>query len=96
MPGTAPASAEQQKQLRSLTVREREVLIQVAGGHSNAEIAGEMFLAEATVKTHISNLLAKIQVRDRVQAVVFAYESGLILPGENTADASAAHPAHPA
>ncbi|MET4061739.1 DNA-binding NarL/FixJ family response regulator [Arthrobacter sp. UYP6] len=82
----APASAAQQKLLDSLTSREREVLIQVAGGRSNAEIAGEMFLAEATVKTHISNLLAKIQVRDRVQAVVFAYESGLILPGENAAD----------
>ena len=48
-----------------------------------------MFLAEATVKTHISNLLAKIQVRDRVQAVVFAYESGLILPGESPADSAA-------
>ena len=82
----AASSAAQQKLLQSLTSREREVLIQMAGGRSNAEIAGEMFLAEATVKTHISNLLAKIQVRDRVQAVVFAYESGLILPGENTGD----------
>lgn len=85
----APATAEQQKLLDSLTSREREVLIQIAAGRSNAEIAREMFLAEATVKTHISNLLAKIQVRDRVQAVVFAYESGLILPGENPAESAA-------
>ncbi|WP_104102815.1 response regulator transcription factor [Arthrobacter sp. 08Y14] len=86
-PATPPT--EQQKLLDTLTSREREVLIQIAAGRSNAEIAREMFLAEATVKTHISNLLAKIQVRDRVQAVVFAYESGLILPGENPSDPAA-------
>ena len=80
-----PAPA-QQNLLGTLTAREREVLSHIAAGRSNAEIARELFLAEATVKTHISNLLAKIQVRDRVQAVVFAYESGLILPGENPAD----------
>ena len=83
-----PVSPEQQKLLASLTSREREVLVNVAAGCSNAEIAARMFVAEATVKTHVSNLLAKIQVRDRVQAVVFAYESGLILPGESAAEAA--------
>ena len=78
----SPADAAQQKLLDSLTAREREVLVNVAAGQSNAEIAAGMFVAEATVKTHVSNLLAKIQVRDRVQAVVFAYESGLILAGD--------------
>lgn len=83
-----PASPEQKKLLASLTSREREVLIKVAAGYSNAEIASRMFVAEATVKTHVSNLLAKIQIRDRVQAVVFAYESGLILPGESPSNPS--------
>jgi DNA-binding NarL/FixJ family response regulator len=78
LPGPLPRKGEA---TAALTERERQVLSLMAGGMTNAEISAALVLSETTVKTHVSNVLGKLDLRDRVQAVIYAYETGLIGPG---------------
>ena len=80
LPG--PGSTRDQQGIAELTARERQVLAEVGSGLSNTEIAALLHISEATVKTHVGHIMAKLGLRDRIQAVVYAYETGLIAPPE--------------
>jgi DNA-binding NarL/FixJ family response regulator len=81
LPAAGVPDAKDHEGLAELTVREREVLAEVGSGLSNAEIAARLYISEATVKTHVGHIMAKLNLRDRIQAVVYAYETGLVRPG---------------
>ena len=83
---TRPTAQARIARLRELTAREREVMKLIAGAMSNSEIAHELHVSETTVKTHVARILMKLDLRNRVQAVVVAYESGLITPGSGGAN----------
>ncbi|MFE5623509.1 response regulator [Streptomyces virginiae] len=82
--GPGPAVPAVHRDLAALTPREREVLTLMGRGLSNSELAQKLTLSEATVKTHVARIFAKLSLRDRAQAVVLAYETGLVSPGEST------------
>ena len=78
--GRRPRAPRSATTLADLTDREREVLVLIGRGRSNTEIAAELFIAEQTVKTHVGKVLAKLNLRDRVHAVILAYDTGLVEP----------------
>jgi DNA-binding NarL/FixJ family response regulator len=82
LPDPAAASVPEDARVAQLTAREREVLVEVARGLSNGEIAQRLGVGPGTVKTHVARILAKLSLRDRVHVVVFAYENGLVRPGD--------------
>jgi DNA-binding NarL/FixJ family response regulator len=77
---SAPTPADLRKRLEQLTPRELEVLTLIGGGHTNAEIASELFISEVTVKSHIGHIFTKLHLRDRAAAIVFAFDAGVVSP----------------